>query len=370
MPVKTKTAFDFKTLQAKAAGLLETNYTPPQRYGTAFHLTPPIGDVREIRKLKLEIRNDTDSQISKDFEGLSDNEQGKIFETVTEKDPYLLWQVANIDSVAARILNVQEGQRMDVTIDEPGLWYVFLEKDAQVTLEHSVIEGSLTNPQTPSIPQPPLSPLSGGGLRKIRGRITENQGEVSLAISRLFVWQEAGSSFTYWGLRAENNFLTERVQVNLVGEGALAKVQHLTFGRGKQQSDIQVSAYHLEPKTESFLAVRTAAVDKHVSVYRGLIDIDEAAKGSVGYQQGRALLLSRGAVVDNLPELAIRTNDVRCSHGVNTTHIDDAALFYMRSRGLDRVQARQLAITGFYHDTMNIPLQMANKLSSVIDSST
>lgn len=331
MPLKTRVKLGFEGLRQKAASLLEIHYVPPQRYGTAFHLTPPIGDVREIRNRKLEIKNNSDSQISKDFEGLSEGERKKIFETVTEKDPYLLWQIANVDSVAARVLRVQEGQVIDVKIDTSGLLYVFLENDARLTLEHNVANNEL-------------------------------------AISRVFVWQKAGSNFIYWGLRAGNDFLTERMQVNLVGQGAMAKVHHLTFGRGKQQSDIQVSAYHLAPKTESFLAVRTAAVDKHVSVYRGLIDIDETAKGSVGYQQGRALLLSRGAVVDNLPELAIRTNDVRCSHGVNTTHIDDAALFYMRSRGLDRAQGRQLAVRGFYHDTMDIPAKMAHQLSSALDS--
>lgn len=322
---------DFAELQEKAASLLETHHVPPQRYGTAFHLTPPFGDVREISTTSVNLRVVKSSKVIKDFEELSADDQQKVSSTINEKDPYLLWQIVNANSVAARILKVQERQMMDMKIEEQGLLYVLLEKDAQLMLEHGV---------------------------------TNNE----LAINRVFVWQEQGSNFNYWGLRSGNDFLTERVQVNLVGQGALAKVQHLTFGRDKQQSDIQVAAYHLAPKTESFLAVRTAAADKHVSVYRGLIDIDETAKGSVGYQQGRALLLSRGAVVDNLPELAIRTNDVRCSHGVNTTHLDDAALFYMRSRGLDRAQARQLAVRGFYHDTMDIPAKTAHELLSILDS--
>lgn len=331
MSTGVRTRLRFEDLQEKAAILLELHHIPPQRYGTAFHLTPPFIDVREISPTSVNLRGVKNSKVVKDFGGLSDSERKWIFETVTEKDPYLLWQIVNVDSVAARVLNIQEGQTMDVKIEAEGLLFVFLGKDAQLTLEHSVANNEL-------------------------------------AINRVFVWQEAGSNFNYWGLRSGNDFLTERVQVNLIGRGAVATVRHLTFGKDKQQSDIEVSAYHAAPQTESSLAVRTAAADKHVSVYRGLIDIDERAKGSVGYQQGRALLLSRKAVVDNLPELAIRTNDVKCSHGVNTTHIDDAALFYMRSRGLDRAQARQLAVRGFYHDTMDIPAKMAHELSSTLDS--
>ncbi len=328
MPVQTRTIVDFDELQHRAAELLETYHVPPQRYGTAFHLTVPIQDVREMN---IETVGATEENIEIRFNALDEQYKQYIFSTLDSHDPYLLWQVANIHSFPVRVIHVEAGQSVSFQLDQPELTWVFLEKDAQLTVESFVMD-------------------------------------TKLALARMFVWQGEGSRFEYWGLRAGNDFLTERLQVNLVGQGATARATHLTFGGDRKQSDLQVSAYHVAPKTESFLAVRTAAADKHVSVYRGLIDIDEAAKGSVGYQQGRALLLSRGAVVDNLPELAIRTNDVRCSHGVNTTHIDDSALFYMRSRGLDKAQARQLAITGFYHDTMDIPAQTTEQLSSILDA--
>jgi len=136
-------------------------------------------------------------------------------------------------------------------------------------------------------------------------------------------------------------------------------------GSNAGQSDIEVQVFHEARQTVSDLVVRSAAADKHVAVYRGLIDIAEHAGGSKGYQSGRALLLSRTAVVDNLPELAIKTNDVQCSHGVTTTHIDDEALFYMRSRGLSQNAARQMAMTGFFHDKLSVPQAMGEKLEEI-----
>ena len=332
-----------RELKQKAAGLLENFHTPSQRYGTAFHLTSPFSDVREIKPEPMVPH----SARLRGAQHIGEYHWGNILKTLSERDPYLLWLVVHIDNIPARVINAQEGQKMQLNVDGSELMWVFLHKDAKLLIEQNII------------------------------------GE-ELSLPRIFVWQEASSEFTYWGLRAENAFLSERLQVHLLGEGATAHVRHLTYGgkpashpggipstghppgRNAGQSDIEVQVFHEARQTVSDLVVRSAAADKHVAVYRGLIDIAEHAGGSKGYQSGRALLLSRTAVVDNLPELAIKTNDVQCSHGVTTTHIDDEALFYMRSRGLSREEARKLAITGFYHDKLEIPPYLAQALEERI----
>lgn len=309
-------------IQQKAIQLLETFYTSPQRYGTAFHITPPFTDLRQLPF------NSEQGLQELENSKLSTEEGNAIVATVDGRDPYLLSQIAHLEKVASRIIKVEAGQHLSVQTNIPEIMWVFLESGAKLTLEQRILEQEL-------------------------------------ALPRIFVWQNERSEFVYWGLRAKNNFLNERIQVRLQGSQASTQIRHLTFGQEKQQADIEVNAYHEAPSTKSDLIVRTAAADRHVAIYRGLIDIEEGARGSKGYQSGRALLLSRKAVVDNLPELAIKTNDVQCSHGVTTTHIDDEALFYMRSRGLSREEARKLAITGFYHDKLEIPDSLAQTLESV-----
>ncbi len=322
MQIRTRATSELKGLKQRAAGLLETYHVPPQRYGTAFHLAPPFTDLRQI---SFSVARDL-----KSFEHieLSEKEWGHIASTIDGDDPYLLSQITQLEHVGNRILRVEEGQSLSLQVDVSEVMWIFLQPGARLIIEQTIL----------------------------------NQ---EIALPRIFVWQGEGSEFTYWGLRARNNFLSERIQVKLQGSQASTQIRHLTFGQEKQQSDIEVSAYHEAPATKSDLIVRTAAADRHVAIYRGLIDIEEGARGSKGYQSGRALLLSRRAVVDNLPELAIKTNDVQCSHGVTTTHIDDEALFYMRSRGLLREEARKLAITGFYHDKLEIPDSLAQTLESV-----
>jgi Fe-S cluster assembly protein SufD len=60
-----------------------------------------------------------------------------------------------------------------------------------------------------------------------------------------------------------------------------------------------------------------------------------------------ALLLEDGAEVDAKPELEIYADDVACAHGNTVGALDEAALFYMRQRGIPEVQARALLMQAF-----------------------
>ena len=66
-----------------------------------------------------------------------------------------------------------------------------------------------------------------------------------------------------------------------------------------------------------------------------------------GQQLNKALLLSRGAEIDSKPELEIYADDVICSHGATAGELDNDALFYLRSRGIDEATARGLLIEAF-----------------------
>ena len=61
------------------------------------------------------------------------------------------------------------------------------------------------------------------------------------------------------------------------------------------------------------------------------------------------MLLSDEAGADSTPVLEILTNDVaRCGHGATVGALDDDDLFYVMSRGLDRLEAERLVVRGFF----------------------
>jgi len=67
----------------------------------------------------------------------------------------------------------------------------------------------------------------------------------------------------------------------------------------------------------------------------------------------RNLLLSPRAAVDTKPELEILADDVKCSHGATVGDLDAAALFYLRSRGIDETTARGMLIEAFAADAVD-----------------
>ncbi|HEY5595770.1 MAG TPA: SufD family Fe-S cluster assembly protein, partial [Candidatus Bipolaricaulota bacterium] len=90
---------------------------------------------------------------------------------------------------------------------------------------------------------------------------------------------------------------------------------------------------------------------------------------SDAYQSHRALILNDGARSDSSPSLEINANDVRCTHAASASQLDDEKLFYLRSRGLDEVQAKKAIVDGFFQPTVdNITMELARqRLERLID---
>ena len=75
--------------------------------------------------------------------------------------------------------------------------------------------------------------------------------------------------------------------------------------------------------------------------------VHPGAQGANARQSSRNLLLQPGAEIDTRPELEIYADDVQCSHGATTGQLDPAAMFYLRSRGLDEATARAVLTRAF-----------------------
>ena len=122
---------------------------------------------------------------------------------------------------------------------------------------------------------------------------------------------------------------------------------HLSVDRGFGYQD------HVAPHTTSDLLFKGAVQDRAASVYTGLISIGEAARGTAAYQTNRTLTLSDGAWAESVPNLDIRTNDVKCSHASTVGPIDEDQRFYLESRGIRPEVAERLVVLGFFDEVIN-----------------
>ena len=62
--------------------------------------------------------------------------------------------------------------------------------------------------------------------------------------------------------------------------------------------------------------------------------------------------MSDTAEIDVKPELEIYADDVKCSHGAASGELDQEQLFYLRSRGIDEEEARQMLIDAYLTDVV------------------
>src|SRR5207245_7210876 len=94
--------------------------------------------------------------------------------------------------------------------------------------------------------------------------------------------------------------------------------------------------------------------DRSHGVFLGRIGVRPGADKTDAHQLNRNLLLSPRAAVDTKPELEILADDVKCSHGATVGDLDEAALFYLRARGIPGDEARRMLIEAFARETLEL----------------
>jgi len=137
------------------------------------------------------------------------------------------------------------------------------------------------------------------------------------------------------------------LDVSLVGPGAEVVMNGLYLARDRQHIDNHTSVDHAVPHTTSDQVYRGVLTGRGRAVFNGRALVRQGADGTDARQANANLLLSPEAEVDTKPELEIYADDVKCSHGATTGQLDEGALFYLRSRGLDEETARTLLTFAF-----------------------
>ncbi|MGH9195178.1 MAG: Fe-S cluster assembly protein SufD, partial [Acidimicrobiia bacterium] len=136
------------------------------------------------------------------------------------------------------------------------------------------------------------------------------------------------------------------------GLGCFSEMLGLYFADGDQHIDHRTLQNHVAGGSTSDLLYKGALKDTSRSVYSGLIRVEENAAKTDAYQVNRNLVLSDHAKAHSKPELEIKNNELRCTHGASVGQIDEEELFYLQSRGLDRASAERLIVYGFFQEVI------------------
>lgn len=164
--------------------------------------------------------------------------------------------------------------------------------------------------------------------------------------------QARDSHFLQFSLQTGGQLSRSNVHTVLNGDGCGTTLNGLCMLDGKQHGDHQTRVEHVAPNCFS-REIYKMLLDGHShGVFNGKVYVHPEAQKTDGKQTNNTLLLSDKAQIDTKPQLEIYADDVRCTHGATVGRMDEMALFYMKSRGIGPVLAKQLMMYAFAADVL------------------
>ena len=170
----------------------------------------------------------------------------------------------------------------------------------------------------------------------------------------------ASASFDLGGSLVRNDLV-----IDIAHPGADVSFDGLYLAGDKQHIDNHTRVDHRVGPATSRQEYRGILNGRCRCVWNGKAIVHEGADGTDADQANHNLLLSEHAEIDAKPELEIYTDDVKCSHGTTVGQLDEASLFYLRSRGLDKRRATQVLTHAFAAGLVSrVPVEVARDVVS------
>lgn len=199
--------------------------------------------------------------------------------------------------------------------------------------------------------------------------VTEIELEAGARLTHIRLIEE-GAAATHTGLTAvrladESRYalldlsLSGRVcrhelHLTLTGAGAVCRLDGLFLADGRRVSDHHLRLTHAVPGTASRTTYRGVAAGRGRGIFDARVLIRPGADGTDARQDSRNLLLTPHAEIDAKPQLEIYADQVQASHGATVGQLSEDALFYLRARGIGRVEARRLLLTAFAGEALGL----------------
>jgi Fe-S cluster assembly protein SufD len=197
----------------------------------------------------------------------------------------------------------------------------------------------------------------GAGAVLDHARVQEEDAE-DFHIATLAVQQQRSSRYASRVVTLGAALSRLDLSVSLDGEGAECELDGLYVMSGRQHCDHQTVVDHCAPHTTSREKYKGILDGQSRAVFDGTIYVRPGAVKTNGRQENRNLILSREAICNTKPHLEIDADDVKCSHGATVGQLDEAALFYLRTRGISRDAARAILTYAFAREIVDrIPVE-------------
>ncbi|BCX11213.1 MAG: Fe-S cluster assembly protein SufD [Thermosynechococcus sp.] len=175
----------------------------------------------------------------------------------------------------------------------------------------------------------------------------QHQSPTAIHIGSTAVCQAQDSDYEGHAIDLGGCLSRHHWQVQIQGSGSQTILKGLAIAMDEQIVDTHSAVLFHAPHSRSAQIHKCILGDRAHGIFNGRVVVPHVAQLTDASQLNRTLLLSDKARVDTKPQLEIVADNVKCSHGATVSQLAAADLFYLRSRGLDQRQARDLLVKAF-----------------------
>ena len=175
----------------------------------------------------------------------------------------------------------------------------------------------------------------------------------NVRVSNVYIDQQRDSRVNHNVITLHNGITRNRLDLTLSGEGAECQCYGCVIADKQQHVDNNTLIIHKAPHCTSNVLYKYVLDDKATGAFAGRVLVEHGAQKTTSQMTNQNLTATREARMYTQPMLEIYADDVKCAHGSTVGQLNDAALFYMRQRGISLQEAKLLLQNAFINEVID-----------------
>lgn len=172
-------------------------------------------------------------------------------------------------------------------------------------------------------------------------------------VSNVYIEQQANSVVNHNVITLHNGVTRNRLDLVFKGEGAECFANGCVIADKSQHIDNNTLIDHQVGHCTSHQLYKYVLGDEAVGAFAGRILVRKDAQKTSSNEINQNLCTTKKARMFTQPMLEIYADDVKCSHGSTVGQLNDAAMFYMRQRGISEKEAKLLLEFAFVNEVVD-----------------
>jgi Fe-S cluster assembly protein SufD len=175
----------------------------------------------------------------------------------------------------------------------------------------------------------------------------------NVRVSNVYIDQQRNSRVNHNVITLHNGITRNKLDLTFSGEGAECQCYGCVIADKQQHVDNNTLIVHKAPHCTSNELYKYVLDDKATGAFAGRVLVEHGAQKTTSQMTNQNLTATREARMYTQPMLEIYADDVKCAHGSTVGQLNDAALFYMRQRGISLDEARLLLQNAFINEVID-----------------